>query len=332
MYGKVNIYDIAQKAGVSIATVSRVLSGSGAVREATRQKVLETVEQLGFKPNPFARGLGLGSMRMVGILVTDVSDIYYAAVVSRLELALRKEGLDALLCCTGNDLQGKKNGINLLLAKKVDAILLVGSALQEQAGGHLEQAARHTPLIVINGLIECEGVHCVLCDERQAMKDNVSRMFSAGCRDILYLYDAETYSGMQKLGGYSDGVAECGMTVRRELIHRTSNQLSDVSAMMASLIESELQFDSVLTSEDIIAVGASKALATARNTLPIIGFNNSIFAECCTPSLSSVDNMRDSLCDTAVGMLRDLLQDVTPPQKVTIAARFVQRDTFPVNN
>ena len=162
--GKPDIYDIAKRAGVSIATVSRVLSGSEKVRESTRNKVLGVMEQEDYHPNAFARGLGLGSMKTVGILCTDVSDLYYAKAVSLLEHLLRQGGWNALLCCTGNELEDKKKSIGILLNKQVDAIFLVGSAFRESSdNSHIERAAGHVPVIVINGLIECPNTYCVLC-------------------------------------------------------------------------------------------------------------------------------------------------------------------------
>ena len=99
----ITIYDIAQKCGVSIATVSRVLNGSSRVSEKTRARILEVMKDMGYKPNPFARGLGLDSMKIVGVICTDVADIFYARAVSLLEEGLRRHNLDVMLSNTGED-------------------------------------------------------------------------------------------------------------------------------------------------------------------------------------------------------------------------------------
>ena len=96
-----NIYDISQLAGVSIATVSRVINGSDRVSARTRQKVLRVIEENGYTPNAFARGLGLNTMHSVGLLCADSSDPYLAQAVYNLEQELRLNGYDCLLCCTG---------------------------------------------------------------------------------------------------------------------------------------------------------------------------------------------------------------------------------------
>ena len=121
------IYDISKKAGVSIATVSRVLNGSDKVRPATRKKVMDIIEKYDYTPNAFARGMGLHSVQTIGILCADSSDLFLAKAVYYLEQELQSNGYESLLCCTGYNLDIKKNYLNLILSKKVDGIILVGS-------------------------------------------------------------------------------------------------------------------------------------------------------------------------------------------------------------
>ena len=140
------IYDIAKACGVSIATVSRVLNNSDKVSEKTRQKVLAVIQQQNYSPNPFARGLGLDSMKMIGLLCTDVSDAFYAKAVALVEHELKQRGLDMMLVCTGNDLNEKKKYIQFLLKKHVDAIILIGSPFREDGdNSHIAEAAREVP-------------------------------------------------------------------------------------------------------------------------------------------------------------------------------------------
>lgn len=126
-----NIYDIAKQAGVSIATVSRVLNGSKNVSPKTERRVLTVMEESGYTPNVFARGLGLNTMRTIGILCTDVSDLYYSKAVSILEKLLRELGYDSLLCCTGDSPEQKKKSLEMLANKRVDAMLMIGSGFRE---------------------------------------------------------------------------------------------------------------------------------------------------------------------------------------------------------
>lgn len=324
-----NIYDIAKHCGVSIATVSRVLNGSRNVSAKTRGKVLAVMREEGYTPNAFARGLGLDTMRMVGILCTDVSDTFYARAVSLVESDLRRRGFDSLLCCTGSDLAEKKKCLELLLAKHVDAVILIGSAFKESLdNSHIGSAARQVPVIIINGLVELPGVYCVLCDERSAVRQNVVILRRQGCKQILYLYDAPTYSGREKIEGYKEGLRDSGLPFREDLLLHVPKSLKGVIGAVSALLEKGLPISAVLASEDLLAVGAQKAMQKAGYSVPIIGFNNSILAQCASPALTSVDNMLETLCPSAVSLLADLLEGKNVPQKVVVSPRLVERETF----
>ena len=326
-----NIYDIAKAAKVSTATVSRVLGGGEKVSAATRDKVLAVMEDLGYVPNAFARGLGLGSMRLVGILCADVSDSFFARAVSIIERRLKKRGLNAILYCTGSSLEAKKKGIDILLSKSVDSVILVGSPFVEaRDNSHIANAAKHVPVICINGFVEAKNVFCVLCDERRAMYENAIMLFERGCERILYLYDAETYSGKQKKTGLFNAFEDRGKEQAEELIVCVERDVDAVKSKVSELLNSGVKIDSALVSEDILAVGACKVFAERGLDLPVIGFNNSILAECATPALTSVDNMLESMCNTAVDTLNEILNGKVVPQKTTVAARLVERDTFKI--
>lgn len=324
-----NIYDIAKDSGVSIATVSRVLNGSSRVTAETRDRVLAVMQKENYMPNAFARGLGLDTMRMVGILCTDVSDAYYARAVSLVESDLRRRGFNTLLCSTGNDLSEKKKCLSLLLSKRVDAVVLIGSAFSESSdNSHLEAAAAQVPVIIINGLVEIPGVTCVLCDERSAMAENVALLGPRAEKGILYLYDVLTYSGCEKRAGYRLGLKRAGLPLRRELEVHTEKSVDAAEAAAETLLSKHVPFSAVMTSEDLLAAGALRALRKEGVSLPVIGFNNSILAECTYPALSSVDNRLEKLCPTAVSLLSNLLSGKRVPEKTVIPARFVERESF----
>lgn len=325
-----NIHDIAARCGVSSATVSRVLNHSPKVSEKTRERVLTVMREEGYTPNAFARGLGLDSMKMVGILCTDVADLYYARAVSLVERSLRERGFDILLCCTGNTLAEKQRQLNRLLEKRVDALVLIGSAFrEEQDNSHLKKAAAQVPVVIINAWISIPNVHCVLCDEREAMERNIRLLAAKGCRRILYLYDTLTYSGLEKLSGIREGLAACGLPEQKELFLKTPEKsIASARQAVKELLEGGILPDAVAASEDLLAVGAQKALKEAGICIPLIGFNNSTYGECTSPALTSVDNMLDMICPTAVQLLAKRLAGQEAPQKILFSSRLVERETF----
>ena len=150
-----NIYDVSKKAGVSIATVSRVLNGNANVSDKTKNKVLVAMKELDYTPNIFARGLGLNTMKTIGIMCSDSSDTYLANAVYYLEQELRRHNYDSILCCTGQDSETKKKYLDLLISKRVDGIILAGSQfVLNQPGSdnrYILNAAKEVPIVLANG-------------------------------------------------------------------------------------------------------------------------------------------------------------------------------------
>ena len=172
------IYDISKKAGVSIATVSRVLNGSENVRPSTRKKVMDVIDKYDYTPNAFARGMGLHSLKTIGILCADSSDLFLAKAVYFLEQELQANGYESLLCCTGYNLDIKKNYLNLILSKKVDSIILVGSNFigsTEDENQYIKDVSTQVPIMLLNASFDYPmfTVHSVMIMEpclRQQLK------------------------------------------------------------------------------------------------------------------------------------------------------------------
>ena len=158
---QITIYDISEAAGVSIATVSRVLNDSPKVSRKTKERILDIIKTSGYEPNAFARGLGTGSMKTIGILCADVADIYLANAVSYLERELRKEGFQTVLNCTGYSYEGKKDGIRRMENQRVDAIILVGSQYIEaieRRNQYIMDAAKQVPVMMVNGYLKGKNI------------------------------------------------------------------------------------------------------------------------------------------------------------------------------
>ena len=328
-----NIYDIASKAGVSIATVSRVLNGKGNVSEMTKEHVLSIIEEMGYTPNIFARGLGLNSIKMVGILCSDVSDIYYATAVSTIEKELRQSGYDSLLCCTGDNIEDRKKSIDLLLSKRVDAILLVGSTFKEKSdNSHILDAAKNVPFVMINDFIDAPNIYGIVCDDFNAVRENTSIFLEQGLRRIAYLYDADTYSGALKLSGFRAAFTQLNTLSDPELIVRCAHSPESAREQTLRLLQKQKRrLEAVVTSDDCLAVGALQAAVSAGLQIPhdiqIIGFNNSLLARCANPALTSIDNKVELLSVTAVRTLIDVFAHKNVSNKIVLSAELVKRST-----
>lgn len=329
-----NIYDVSERAGVSIATVSRVLNGNPNVREQTRTKVLAIMDELGYTPNVFARGLGLNTMKTIGIMCSDSSDPYLANAIYFLERQLRNHGYDSLLCCTGSFLENKRTYFELLLSKRVDAIILAGSKfveLEDADNSYLIEAAKELPIMLVNGYLDASGIYSTVCDDHGAMYDAASLLIHSGRKRILYLYTSQSYSGLNKVQGYKDALSDLGLPVCKELIHKCAKNLAAAKQLIEELADSGLEFDSIMTSDDSLAVGAVKYAHSRQISIPeklaIIGYNNSILSYCTDPEISSIDTKIEELCTHTVNTLMSVFDGGNVPAKTIIAADFIQRQT-----
>ncbi len=329
-----NIYDVSAHAGVSIATVSRVLNGNPNVSEKTREKVLQVMDELGYTPNVFARGLGLDNMQTIGILCSDSSDTYLASAIYYLESRLRSLGYDAILCCTGYDLEAKQKYFELLRSKRVDAIILAGSKFIEMRpkdNAYILEAASEIPIMLINGYLDGENIYSTVCDDHAAMLDAASQLIESGHRRILYLYTSFSYSGLNKLSGYKEALANHGIEAEDSLIHQCPKRLEAARDLLDGLYSQGLSFDAVLTSDDSLAVGAVKFAHAHSISIPdrlsIIGYNNSLLSLCTDPEITSVDSKVEALCTTTINTLMGVFGGVNVPGRTTIASNLIKRET-----
>ncbi|SEF50913.1 transcriptional regulator, LacI family [Butyrivibrio sp. Su6] len=335
MSNQMTIYDISKKAGVSIATVSRVLNGSTNVKPKTRKKVMDIIEQYGYKPNAFARGLGLNSMKTIGILCADASDLYLAKALYYIEQNLRENGYNSVLCCTGYEMDSRKESLNLLLSQHVDSVVMVGSNFimnNPEDNMYVNDAAASVPIMLLNADYDCNNVYCTLCDDYKATQDATEKMLNAGLKNILYLYNSNSYSGLKKLAGYQSALLSHDIAVKKELLQcfKGSNEdIDGVKNFIEKLYLKGVKFDGIIASDDFLAVGAMNFARANKIKVPselqIIGYNNSILTHCSEPPISSIDNRLEDMCIQLVKTLIGTLSQNEMPQKTIFSGELIER-------
>ena len=331
------IYDISEKAGVSIATVSRVLNGSSNVSEKTKTIVLDVINQYGYTPNAFARGLGLNTMNTIGIMCADSSDLYLAKAIYYIEQKLRANDYDSILCCTGYELETKMASLNLLITKKVDGIILVGSNFiyeNEADNKYIADAAAQVPVMLLNADLDAPNVYSVVSDDFTSIYEATSQMIDAGIEDILYFYNSTSYSGKRKLAGYRAAMEERKLLTDEALMQFYHGSHEDIPAMTQHLLklnQSGMQFHGVIAADDTLALSSVKYAKKKGFRIPedfsIIGYNNSMLASCCDPELTSIDNKLETLCQHLITTLLGVLSGSEMPKKTIFSGEIVKRDT-----
>ena len=331
-----NIYDIAKLADVSIATVSRVVNNSPKVSARTKEKVLAIMKENEYTPNAFARGLGLGTMKTGGIICPDISDIYMAKAVSYLESNLHDHGYDCILGCSGFKQKEKESYVKLLLSKKIDTLILVGSTYagsgrDESDTDYIREAAEQASVFMINAKVAGDNIYCTYADDFQATYEVTKAYLRRGKEKILFMYDSESFSARQKLAGYEAALQDAGYPVLGNLKFKTKNDIEYTKNMLLEY-NKVLDFDSVLATDDGIAVGAVKYAKIKGLSIPdelsITGYNNSILALCSDPELTSVDSKLGVMCRKTVERMIELLENEAQIEKnVCVPCEIVRRCT-----
>ena len=332
-----NIYDISEKAGVSIATVSRVLNGNSNVSEKTRKKVIGVMEKYGYTPNAFARGLGLNTMKTIGLLCTDSSNIFQAKAITYIEQQLHMAGYDSFLCCSGFALENKKKCMNLLLNKKVDAIILISSHFvygTREENQYIIDAGAQVPIMILNGEVDAPNVYGVLTDDLSCVYKAVEKLAKEGRKRILYFYHSNSYSGKKKLEGYRKGVKAMKLQKDEKLLQFYDSSLQEIPDManhLMNLWENGLRFDAVMTSDDELALGVIKFAKRAGIRIPeelsVIGYSNSMLATSGVLELTSVDIKLEKICQHLIGSLLRVFEGEEIPQQALFSGEIIERET-----
>lgn len=288
-----------------------------------------------YTPNVFARGLGLDSMKTVGLICPNIADHYMAKAVAYLEEGLHQHGYDCILGCSGYKQKERETYVKLMISKRIDTLVLIGSSFagsspNEFDTDYIREAAENTPVFMLNGQVEGENVYCAYADDYQAAYDVTASLIGRGKKKILFMYDSDSFSARQKMAGYEAALSEAGYPIDGTLKFRTRNQIEYTKNLL--LEYKNLDFDSIVATDDAMAVGALKYAKVKGIEVPkdlsIVGYNDSILAVGCEPELTSVDSKLAALCRTTIDHMIKLLEtDEKPDADVCVKCKIVKRCT-----
>lgn len=331
-----NIYDIAEKCGVSIATVSRVLNNNPNVSAATRERILAVINEENYTPSALARSLGNGSAPAaapaasapttypaVGVLCGNLNDSRNAAVVSAIETHLRKNAMAVLL--RGCTPEGEQAALQEL-AQRAEAIVYVGPTARPTKDP-IGAVAATVPVLVVDGTVNAPGVCCVRADIRSAVVELIQQILRRQRRRILMLVGGKTCSCSEMVGGYEDAYAATGLPLDPALVIAVENTPEQVNTCLKQLLISRVTFDAVLCTDDMLALSAQKALQRTGLSLPIVALSESLVARCSAPAITCTDCDIDTLCAAVTDRLDKILrkQEV---EDALIPTHLNERDTF----
>ncbi len=290
----VTIKDVARLAGVSISTVSRVINNSKPVSLEVRKKVLEIIEEIGYKPNEIARSLVTKKSFIIGVIVTDIGDSYVAEMVRGIEEIGKMYDYDILLCSTYGDKEMECRYLQLLKMKQVEGVILISDIINDKIDELIKEFNR--PFVYLNRSCNNNTYHTVSIDNYKGAFEMTKHLLGLGHKNIAYVMKKEdvalkniTVENM-KLNGYRDAMIE---DMHETNIYITEGRnIIDGYHITKDILNSNKKITAIFCSNDNIAIGVVNYLYDNNVAVPeeisVAGFGDINMASFLRPKLTTI--------------------------------------------
>lgn len=286
------IYQVSELAGVSLATVSRVMNNNARVSENTRNKVLAAMEQLGYRPNSIAQSLASNRSNSVGILVSELHGPFYGEMLSGIENECRSAGKHVIIAAGHSEEASEKDGIEFLISRSCDALILHVEAVSDDY--LIKLASGNMPIVLINRFIPRLANNCISLDNELGGYLATKQLLQQGHTQLAYMAGPMWKSDAKdRYNGHLRAMAEYGLSFNPALLAEGDFQDSSGSACMQQLLAKGLPFTALVCANDEMAAGAMEVARTHGLNVPqdlsIVGFDNLILARYIYPKLTTID-------------------------------------------
>lgn len=323
------IYEVAREAGVSTATVSRVINDRRHVRESTRLKVEEAMDRLGYIANRQARGLAGGRSRVIGLLVHEVGSSYFTQVIRGIDTAVAGIGYDLMLYTSHARVEAEARHALELATGPVDGVIFVLAVDPAKYVETLRQ--RGMPFVMLDHSHELSGTTFVSAANRSGTREALEHLIGLGHRRIGFITGKPgVSSARERLAGYRDALRDADIPYRHELVV-TGDFLEERGYQATEqLLKLEQPPTAVFTSADTAAFGAIKAARAAGLHVPddisIVGFDDIPEASLVMPPLTTVRQPLMEMGATAVRLLQRLMDEpAATPRRTELETELVVR-------
>ena len=291
---KVTISDIARVANVSKATVSRVINNKPeGVGKETRENILRIIKEYSFQPSMVARGLVTNKTKSLGLIITDIANSFYPLLVRGVEDYANKCGYSLFLCNSDNNPEKEKDYINAFVEKSVDGVIL-SSSMNETSFHYNILKNKKIPLVVVDRCVEGNEFDAgVFLDNVKGAYIAVNYLIDNGHENIAFISGTKSLVvSKNRLSGYRMAFEERNLKVREDIIVEGDYQFESGYKRALELIDQGKEFTAIFAGNDLMAIGAIKALKSRNIKIPdqveIIGFDNIDFSRLIAPQLSTV--------------------------------------------
>ena len=285
----VTIYDVAREAGVSMATVSRVVNGNKNVKENTRKKVLEVIDRLDYRPNAVARGLASKRTTTVGVVIPDITNTYFAALAKGIDDIAEMYKYNIVLANSDEDDEKEVAVVNTLFSKQVDGIIFMGYHLTEKIRSEF---SRSRAPVVLAGTVDVEHqLPSVNIDYKNATADAVRHLLKRN-KKIAFVSGplVDDINGKIRLVGYKEALKAAGVNYSEGLVFESKYRYDDGYTLAERLVSSKAT--AAIVTGDELAAGLLNGLADHGVSVPedfeIITSDDSQIARFTRPSLTTI--------------------------------------------
>ncbi|MEQ8155957.1 MAG: LacI family DNA-binding transcriptional regulator [Clostridiaceae bacterium] len=324
----VTMKEIAKKAGVSQATVSRVMSGNPSVNPEIRMAVMEWVRKLDYQPNVIAQSLASNRSLLIGVIITDISNPFFSDVIKAVESEALKYGYSIILCNTDWNLDKEKKYINILRSYNADGILIVPTNPEDKYFKTLKNM--ETPVVVITQ--DVKGFSCISISHYNSGKEVAKHLIKMGYSKFVFMGDEKD----EKYRGFKDEIQNAGFNVEHDVFAVKNSKADSKHKELKEFISKNSQNENgigIFAYNDIEALLVLHTLKECKVKVPekvaLVGFDNTFISKEVSPSISSVAQPVEEIGRKSVEMLIDKINDKKNKEEnhILLEPRIVVRES-----
>ncbi|GIU51231.1 MULTISPECIES: LacI family DNA-binding transcriptional regulator [Shewanella] len=325
------IYDVSVLAGVSLATVSRVMNNNTKVSEKTRQKVMSAMDQLGYRPNTIAQSLASSRSNSVGVLVSQLDGPFYGPMMTEIETALRAGNKHVIIAAGHSDESQERDGVEFLISRGCDALILDVEAVDDEYLIKLHQG--NTPIVLINRYIDEISERCVYLDNELGGYLATKHILEHGHKDLAYISGPLfKLDSQDRLSGHKRALAEFNIEFDQQLFYEGNYKEQGGSEAMDALFKVNKPFTAVVCANDQMASGAIAVCLKKGMSIPeelsFVGYDNIPFPQYISPKLTTVNNPIHEMGKmAALWVLKHIYNDPKPLVENTFNPALIVRDS-----
>ncbi len=326
--------EVAKRAGVSKATVSRVLSGNGYTSQETRDRVFQAIEESGYRPNLLARQLATKNTQTLGLVVTNTlyHGVYFSELLSHAARLTEDRGRQLILADGKHSAEEERQAIQYLLDSRCDGVIIYPRFLSvEEMDEIIEQHSQ--PIMVLNRKLRRHPAHCVYSDQQAAAAAVVDKLVEMGHTDIAFITgSADSPTGIERLAGYKQALVRHEIPQRDELIAQGKWTPACGAAGVSTLLARGVSFSALIASNDDMAIGAIKQLHECGLSVPeqvsVVGFDDIALAPYVIPSLASVKMPVTEMIQETISRLITMVEEGEAGELPSFSGKLIRRDSL----